>query len=613
MASWWVPARIDATVTRAYVIQQLVPEEIERLDRPVGYGAEDLTERTYWESIRTQAKRIFMLLVELGIPDQIFGIIDDGWVDAELPLSLEDIARLQLTAVRDDRVDRKFYQRQFHYIIKTIDKGDHVVFADHDVVPIEVVDRSPGLNTKNVQFDKVRLPNNPAVLCRRRYPLGASPGCMSEQIFMDTIANIRFSQNDHIVSYWASYTYQGSGYIIITPFSDFNLKSFLATTPSTYKNLPKIYRRELILNWILCLVDTLCYLHSQNRSHCYIKPSTVLFNNSNHIFFADSLHLSPDSWTGRSDKSSFDREWYDYAAPEQWFRPAGTTSPTPRKTYNDLGSSPDFNISRSLDNQGSPNAMLHTPTPQLNPQHADIFSLGCVILELMSFLVKKSTSKFASFRSAKHKTAGRGGAVLDTSFHKNLGQVEAWMSILAKDASKKISDSDGGSVFRGFTPLLHVVTGMLSVTPQDRPTAMEVQQRVYKILTDTCGINQPHCVHQYSADLQYSLSRMRISGAKSPPNAAAVRKYANTSYSNTPRGYQHGRSNSSSGFSQRSGTSSGSVTSNDRETEAGYSGARGIPVPPMSPRQARAQPTWSPPYTGYMPHPGTPVYYATAP
>ena len=72
MTSWWLPSRIDATVTRQFVVQQLLPEEIQRLDQPVAFGGEDLTERTYWDSIHENAKRLFLILLDLGVPDQIF-------------------------------------------------------------------------------------------------------------------------------------------------------------------------------------------------------------------------------------------------------------------------------------------------------------------------------------------------------------------------------------------------------------------------------------------------------------------------------------------------------------------------------------------------------------
>ncbi|KAL6411307.1 serine/threonine protein kinase [Ilyonectria robusta] len=606
MGQWWVDSRIESTVTRPYVLSQLLPDEIEQLDRPVGFGSEDLTERTYWDSIHHDAPRLFLILVDLGVPDQIFGVIDDGWDDAELPIALEDIDRLQLAPARDDRMDRKFYQRQFHYLLKPLQRGSHQVYTEHEVVPLDVIERPPLTAHKSHVIEKVRLPNaTGSVFCRRKYPLGAGPGAMSNSDFLEAIQGIKGLQNEHMVSYWASYTQHGFGYVLFTPPNDFTLKSFLATTPSSFKNLAKKDRRELVVNWILCLVDTLCYLHSKSRAHSCIKPSTILFTNQNHIFFSDSTRLTPDGMLHHTDKASFDRERYDYAAPEQWFRPTGPSSPPGR--FMNLGSPstpPDdggFNIIRSHDLSTSPNGMILAPNPQQSLQQADIFSLGCIILELLSFLVKRSTSKFAAFRSAKHKTAGRGGAVLDTSFHKNLGQVEAWMSNLAKEASRKVADRDGAQVFRGVTPILHVVTGMLSANPYDRPPAIEVQQRIYQILTEVCGTAEPHCVHQYSHELDYALGRMHI---QAPGDVMMARLNRASLGYGTPRTFQHSRNSSSGGYSQTSRT----TASSEAEIDGTYNPG------PSSPQRIRPQPSW-PRNPGYMVNPALNQgsLYATGP
>ncbi|KAI5458012.1 kinase-like domain-containing protein [Mariannaea sp. PMI_226] len=595
MGYWWVDSRIEATVTRQFVLNQLLPDEIERLDRPVAFGSEDLTERTYWDSIRHDAPRLFLILVDLGVPDQIFGVIDDGWDDNELPIALEDVDRLQLAPARDERLDRKFYQRQFHYLLKPLSRGNHVDYMDHEVVPIDVVERSSLTSHKSHAIEKVSLPNVPgSVFCRRKYTLGQASSAMHISEFLEAIQNIKGLQNEHMVSYWASYTQKGIGYVLFLPPSDYTLKSFLSTTPSSFKNLPKKDRRELVVNWILCLVDTLCYLHSKNRAHACIKPSTILFTNQNHIFFSDSTRLTPDGMLHHTDKASFDRERYDYAAPEVWFRPSGPSSPPGR--FMGLGSpstppeDSGFNITRSYDYTGSPTGMMVASNPQLGLQQADIFSLGCIILELLSFLVKRSSSKFAAFRSAKHKTAGRGGAVLDTSFHKNLGQVEAWMSALAKEASRKVSDRDGAHVFRGVSQMLHVVTGMLSVNPFDRPPAIEVQQRIYQILTETCGTSEPHCVHQYTPDLEYGFGRMHIQ----PPRDGSSRQapHRGSFAYGTPRSFPHSRNNSSGGYSQTSRTTSSSEADIDAMYNPGPSG----------PQRIRAQGSW-PMNPAYMVNP----------
>jgi serine/threonine protein kinase len=589
MGPWWVTQRIDATVTRQFVERHLVPAEIARLDQPVAFSAEDLTERTYWESIQASAKRMFLILVDIGAPDQIFPIVDDGWDDAELPLTLENVDRLQLTPVKDDRVDRKFYQRQFQYLVKTIDKGTHRDFVDGDLVPLDVVDKGPPLNPKGHHADKVKLPNAPGkIFTRRKYHLSQGSGGISAQEFLDMVNAVRYIQNDHMVSYWGSYTHHSCGYILFTPIADSSLKGFLSNTPSSFKSMPKKNRRELVMNWILCLVDTLCFLHSRNRAHCYIKPSALFLTNQYHIFFLDPTRLSVDS-SSQADKSSFDREWYDYAAPEQWFRPAGPGSPPTRKAV--LAS-----LSASAErNSQLPASGLDMATTQVmaSAQQSDVFSLGCIILELLSYLLKRSGSKFAAFRSAKHKQAGRGGAVLDTSFHKNLGQVEAWMSALAKDAAKKVSDVDGAHVFRGFTPILHVVAEMLAASPFERPPATEVQQRIYRVLRENCGIEKLHCENQYSVDLQYDLGRLSLHDSlrySQPIPIQTPHQYFGTQTGfespESPPPLLHRRTNSSSGFSQRSQTSSNTTASSERDS---YTPARGMPAP----QPIRAPHGWS--------------------
>ncbi|KAI1769683.1 kinase-like domain-containing protein [Hypoxylon sp. FL1150] len=513
---WWDPSRIEATVTRQFVCSHLLPEEIKRLDLPLGFG-DGLTDGTYWEWIDEKAKRIFLILLDLGVPDQIFGLIDDSWDDDDLPIPPDQIERLALTPTRDNKFDRRFYFRQFHYLLKFLEKGVHVLYEDPEIVPI-IVDKRPGLNLHSA-VDRVELPNRPGdVFSRRRIPIGTGPGMLTCKDFLTETEKANNVECDHLVSYFGSYYHNGQGYVLFTLPSDYSLKSLLVNTPSSLKTLAKQDRRLLFMNWIHCLVDTLCFLHSRGLSHGNIRPSTVLFNNNNHVFYSDVTRLSAEAIASTADKAAFDKESYDYAAPEQWYRPSTSHSSLHRKSTFVAASSASastssdnstFSISRGSSEVGTPASMLHTPTPYLDPRAADVFSLGCVILELISLLMKRQTRNFASHRAAKHKLAGRGGAVLDSSFHKNIGQVESWMAGLAKDASKK-----DDQVFRGVAPMLQVVARMLSVLPHERPTAQEVEQSTYKILTENCLITEPHCVHQYGG-WDFGLGNLHISRAGS--------------------------------------------------------------------------------------------------
>ena len=541
---WWDPAEIEATVTRNFVIQKLPPGDAGRLDRAVSFGDgaaddESLTDLTYWDWIDSKGKRLFLILVDLGVTGQIFDLIDNSWCDEDLPIIPESLERIRSLSTRDEKTWRRFYQRQFAYLLRPLRKGDHIAYSDPETVPLEVLERKPVLAASSF-VDKVVLPNEPGMtFWRRRVPIGdARAGDVSVADFYDMIDSVNSLENEHIVSYWASYIHREQGYILFAPASETSLKMLMATQPASFKNLGKSKRREVVMDWIMCLTDTVAFLHSMSRSHRYIKPSTVLFTSQNHIVLAHPTRLSPEPLTTHTDKKSFDREWYDYAAPEQWFRPTGGNMGPSHRSRSSLSASPPDKATISIlryESSSKPNAMLSTPNPHLNPQAADIFSLGCIILDLLSFLLKKQ-HKFAAFRAAKHKTPGRGGAVPDSSFHRNLGQVEAWMSGLAKEAMKKAGEREG-EVYRGFTPMLHLVARMLSASPQDRPGAAEVQQALYRILTEECGITEPHCVHRYRDEFdEISMQRLRIdeAGVENIPVTPRGTVYQHWSYGGGP-------------------------------------------------------------------------------
>jgi len=546
---WWDTSLIETTVTQKFVCERVAPGNVVRLDQPLGFG-DGLTDGTYQEWIDEKAKRIFLILLDLGLPDQIFSFIDESWYDDDLPIAIDQVGRLPLTPNKDERVARRFYARQYYYLINYMEKGQHVVYRDDDVVPVCVTDKRPGLANSS-SIDRIELPNKPReVFARRRFSLGTGPGMVSLESLMNEINSAKNLQNDHLASVYGSYIHQGCAYVIFSHSSDFSLKILLSSaSPGPLKSLAKEERRRSVMNWIHCLTDTLCYIHKRGRSHGNIKPSTILFCHDYYVFYTSMSRLGGEGSGSASEKSAFDRESYDFAAPEQWYRPstrrammappssASTSSESTTFSISRGGSESGYSSNSSSSASSSASAALHTANPLLDPQAADIFSLGCVILELIGLLLKRQTRVFASHRAAKHKLAGRGGAVLDSSFHKNLGQVESWMTGLAKEAAKKED-----IVFRGVTPMLHIVARMLSVLPQERPTAPEVEQAMYKILTEKCGIAEPHCVHQYG-DL--GLGNLRINPQSERFNIATKKQGGSSAARPGSRASGHQRSPSS--------------------------------------------------------------------
>lgn len=125
---WWTDDRIEAKVTRQFVVSKLRGEEREFLNKELVFG-EGLTNDTYLEWILERAKRLFLILTEIGVPDQIFGIIDDSWGDDDLPVPLENVKSLELSIDEDEQLNRKFYNTQFLYLLRELKAGSHIDYG----------------------------------------------------------------------------------------------------------------------------------------------------------------------------------------------------------------------------------------------------------------------------------------------------------------------------------------------------------------------------------------------------------------------------------------------------------------------------------------------------
>lgn len=129
-----------------------------------------------------------------------------------------------------------------------------------------------------------------------------------------------------------------------------------------------------------------------------------------------------------------------------------------------------------------------TPTPTLlatwqshrtNPNPSDLFSLAAITLDILTHLCKRSLSSFASHRSARNRSAGRGGGMADASFHlaRNAVQVQSWIALLEGDALKRCRRDRGSDRFFYAVPrMLMVLRAMLAPEPEKRPSARRVRK-----------------------------------------------------------------------------------------------------------------------------------------
>ncbi|KAK5052005.1 hypothetical protein LTR84_002809 [Exophiala bonariae] len=585
---WWSDDRVYETVTSAYVHSHLRPNEQELLQRPLYFGG-DLTDDTYLDWILTRAKRFFLILVATGVPDQIFGIVDDSYDDEDLPVIEQAIPDLRLSFQPDRSLDKRFYKNQFRFLTRVVGEGEHIRYADEETIPVIPLSlKTVVLPRGNDGTDRVRLPSEPAkTVLRRRIVLDSQ--WTEEDILME-IATSRRLCHEHISSVFGSYLHQGAFNVLSLPAAEWSLKTFLTDTPKAFNALSKVERRHHLINWPHCLANALTWLHKNGEFHGAIRPSNIQIDSN----FRICLGLLDGDGLLRDSVRSDDIEAYQYAPPERWKRavtvqntgsatvslPSGgrsgrkmtgksekwnssdgdnsvrartdsiaaayTFQPTSRGNYARLRLSaamgPDAppqptvrgrNMRSPTDNKSVSTQATTRPKPasvisstgssgrniassfRSNPMFisapegrsavvqtwqsveqdmftSDIFSLGAVILDILTILCKRSYSSFARHRSAKNRNAGRGGGLADASFHANLGQVFLWAQSLQNEAEKK-AKKDESQVYHAVGPVVQLTLQCLERDPATRLTSEKLEQKLEDYICRFSSIASLHC------------------------------------------------------------------------------------------------------------------------
>jgi serine/threonine protein kinase len=574
---WWTDERIDAKVTQAFVVSKLRGEERDFLKRPIGFG-EGLTDDTYMEWIMYRARRLFLILAEVGMSDQIFGVIDDAWADDDLPLSGAKIHELALTAENDDALNKRFYDTQFLYLLRELKQGSHIDYGPKEHIPMEYVNSLPPAVTLQI-WDRVHFPGRPEeIYMRRKYPL-ADKGNRHHlrKSFMRDVRKGQTIAHHHIASVWASYTSESATYIISDFVGEHTLGTFIDhRNPMQFQRVRAPQRPILLCEWMHCLADALASMHHREAAHTAIRPSNILIDRENRIAFADVGSLR----TFQRGKKVNKTEVFNYTAPESQLAQVplsfassppissmgafgklrkmssstssssggssngGSTrsnsvvtlpsSPiTPQSTgransltaiTTALSSLPKSshsirNFSRHLADASCSSAMPNSPTtiihlvpttdgpeadilqglPDPSPELADIYSLGCVFLDIITFLIKGKLNDFVKFRTTRMMSPTPNGKRTrnDTSFHVSPEKLDGWIDIL-KDDSERFPNQ----VYRAVPALLELVQKMVLHQATLRPSAREVRDRIQDILVGEGGIETLCCADRAWAPLE---------------------------------------------------------------------------------------------------------------
>ncbi|CCX34901.1 kinase-like domain-containing protein [Pyronema domesticum] len=490
--TFWDDRLIEETLTPTWIRKNLPQSAQKQLNEQLKY-AEGLTECTYEEWILEKVRKFFVILVEIGVPEKIFDVIDGSWDDDDLPLPQANIETLGLGA----KAEKIFFKKQRTVMVRAIEPGSHIDYADDEIVPIEVISSRLPASRANSVIDKVYLPRQADVYySRRRVQLGdaLTPDSMSTEMFLGEVNAMRSMSHDHIVNVHASYTQGEFGYIILTPLIEQNLKSFLSNPPQTFKALDKAAKKSLLLDWMHCLTDALAFLHEEGVAHGDLKPTSIIIDSSHKIYLADignTRVLDP--------RQILDMERYEYGAPELWARKLSTHEISPATTPVSTSITSRLRIRRVPSGHSSPDSLsptsssFHFEKPisldawrntSNTYWNSDVFSLGACFADILSFYAKRKPSAFLQHRTSKRR-GSRDGVAPDTSFHANLPQVDSWMEELEKYGRGKHDET--------YVLAASVTREMLHRDSAMRPDARASEQCFYRVTLERSNYELPHC------------------------------------------------------------------------------------------------------------------------
>ena len=242
------------------------------------------------------------------------------------------------------------------------------------------------------------------------------------------VDNMRGLRHPHIAALLGTFTYQARVNILIFPAARCDLQYFmnqmsndasdLSTTDTSQQlhSLDATSERssihigghrsswpvtlsaetisEMLRGYFVCLSQALCYLHEQDVRHKDIKPANILIDQSNSVILTDfgiSRRFPKNSSHFTDDEANFT---WKYASPEM---------------------TEDRRMGRD--------------------DASDVFSLGCVFLEMATLLLERTLKGLSDRCSTTVNESAK-----DEAYHRNLQKVHEWINDLR--------------VSRGFPPTL---------------------------------------------------------------------------------------------------------------------------------------------------------------
>lgn len=298
--------------------------------------------------------------------------------------------------------------------------GSHVDFVARETVPLqpEGVIRTSKNSEKSI--DRVRLlgGTDERVLVRKRF-VTTRPS--QKAALLEQITRFKSLEHKSIAKLLCSYA-QPSHVGIVMETARCSLDDFLSMPGSDPS------RSRILVDWMYDLASAIEYLHSHSICHRSIRPRKMLISNSHILLAPFDIGTNIGSFSPTTPSSQRLDQLSTY------------TSDQPH-----IYAAPEAILSRGK-------------------RPADVFSLGCVFLSMLTVAQNQSLSAFSQYRA---------GSTQDPSFHAHLDRVASWRNRLVASTSASLRAGMGGSgrrlrQLRAEAEWLGIIEKMVAARPKER-------------------------------------------------------------------------------------------------------------------------------------------------
>lgn len=256
------------------------------------------------------------------------------------------------------------------------------------------------------------------------------------------VESLNLLMHSHIVQVVGSYSLGNRFSMLCYPGTEWTLHQFLAQTAasSDVDNVTK----HVVARFFTCLVSALGYIHDTRLRHQNLRPRTILVARSTshqerykvYLTGFEFVHAQRRPPSVSSDNDEAENETEDIAQ--------GTRSPSEKGKY--------------------------APVEQFTSRSADIFSLGCVYLEMMAVIstVPKARDRLQSILNSKARELGKASF----AYREHVESIRKWLESFSTDAWIENGEGTGLETnSRMETTLTGLTSSMIDENPASRPTA----------------------------------------------------------------------------------------------------------------------------------------------